>query len=66
MNGTTLIIRWNWQKLFSYGEVVCFVSAWAIGLLVALQGQRANQDHPNARTFASATDTLGIQATLAR
>ena len=41
MNGTTLIIRWNWQKLFSYGEVVCFVSAWAIGLLVALQSQRA-------------------------
>ena len=66
MNGTTLIIRWNWQKLFSYGEVVCFVSAWAFGLLLALENQRANQDRPNAQTFASATDTLGIQATLAR
>lgn len=66
MNGTTLIIRWNWHKLFSYGEVVCFVSAWAIGLLVALQNQRANPEHPNAQSLASATDTLGIQATLAR
>jgi hypothetical protein len=66
MIATTLSIRWNWQKLFSYGEVVCFVSAWAIGLLVALQNQRSNQDQPIARTFASANDTLGIQATLAR
>jgi hypothetical protein len=66
MNGTTLFIRWNWQKLFSYGEVVCFVSAWAIGLLVALENQHENQDQPNAQTFAAATDTLGIQATLAR
>jgi hypothetical protein len=66
MNGTTLIIRWNWQKLFSYGEVACFVSAWAIGLLLALQNQRENGDRPNARSFASAADTLGIQATLSR
>jgi hypothetical protein len=66
MNGTTLIIRWNWQKLFSYGEVVCFVSAWAIGLLVALQNQRANPERPNSQSLASATDTLGIQATLSR
>jgi hypothetical protein len=66
MNGTTLIIRWNWQKLFSYGEVVCFVSAWAIGLVVALQSQRTTPSHPNAQTLASATDTLGIQATLSR
>jgi hypothetical protein len=66
MNGTTLTIRWNWQKLFSYGEVVCFVSAWAIGLLVALQSQRATPEHPNAQSLASVTDTLGIQATLAR
>jgi hypothetical protein len=66
MNGTTLIIRWNWQKLFSYGEVVCFVSAWAIGLLIALQNQRGTTEHPNARSLASAADTLGIQATLSR
>jgi len=66
MNGTTLIIRWNWQKLFSYGEVVCFVSAWAIGLLVAFENQRANPERPNAQTLASATDSLGIQATLTR
>jgi hypothetical protein len=66
MIATTLSIRWNWQKLFSYGEVVCFVSAWAIGLLVAVQNQRSNQEQPISRTFASANDTLGIQATLAR
>ena len=66
MNGTTLTIRWNWQKLCSYGEVVCFVSAWAIGLVVALQSQRANHDQPNTQTLASATDTLGIQANLSR
>ena len=66
MIATTLSIRWNWQKLFSYGEVVCFVSAWAIGLLVALQNQRSNQEQPISRTFASANDTLGIQATLSR
>jgi hypothetical protein len=66
MNGTTLIIRWNWQKLFSYGEVVCFVSAWAIGLLVVLESQRATPEHPNSQSLASATDTLGIQATLSR
>ena len=66
MNGSTFFIRWNWQKLFSYGEVVCFVSAWAIGLLVALQNQRTNPEHPNGHSLASATDTLGIQATLAR
>jgi hypothetical protein len=66
MNGTTLIIRWNWQKLFSYGEVACFISAWAIGLLVALESQRANPERPSAHTLASATDTLGIQANLTR
>jgi len=66
MFGTTLSIRWSWQKLFSYGEVVCFVSAWAVGLLVAMQNQRPNQERPAMRTFASASDTLGIQATLRR
>jgi hypothetical protein len=66
MFGTTLSIRWNWQKLFSYGEVVCFVSAWAVGLLVAMQNQRPNQDRPITRTIASAGETLGIQANLRR
>jgi hypothetical protein len=66
MNGTTLITRWNWQKLFSYGEVVCFISAWAIGLVLALEHQRTSPERPNAQSLASASDTLGIQATLAR
>jgi hypothetical protein len=66
MFDTTLTFRWNWRKLFSYGEVVCFVSAWAVGLLVAMQNQRPNQDVATTRTFASASDSLGIQATLRR
>ncbi len=66
MFGKTLTLRWNWQKLFSYGEVVCFVSAWAVGLLVAMQSQRPNQEIATTRTFASASDSLGIQATLRR
>jgi len=60
----TFSIRWNWQKLFSYGEVVCFMSAWAIGLLVAVQGQRAESEQAASRTFAAASDSLGIQAKL--
>jgi hypothetical protein len=66
MFGTTLSTRWNWQKLFSYGEVVCFVSAWAVGLLLAMQAHQANDDSPTTRSFASATDSLGIQANLRR
>lgn len=66
MNGTTFFPRWDWQKLFSYGEVVCFVSAWAIGLIVALESQRATPERPDAQALASATDTLGIQANLTR
>ncbi|HEX5470320.1 MAG TPA: hypothetical protein VFW73_00445 [Lacipirellulaceae bacterium] len=66
MFGTTLTFRWNWQKLFSYGEVICFVSAWAVGLLLAMQNQRPNQEANTTQTFAAATDSLGIQATLRR
>ncbi len=66
MFGTTLSNRWSWQKLFSYGEVVCFVSAWAVGLLIAIQGQQANAERGTTRSFASASDTLGIQANLRR
>jgi hypothetical protein len=58
--------HWNWQKLFSYGEVVCFVSAWAIGLLIAVQAQKLESDQVTNRSFASANDTLGIQAQLRR
>jgi hypothetical protein len=66
MFGTTLSTRWNWQKLFSYGEVVCFVSAWAVGLLLAMQGQHPASDRVTTRSFASASDALGIQANLRR
>ncbi len=64
MFGTTVSTRWNWQKLFSYGEVVCFVSAWAVGMLLAMQGQQASNDAPATRSFASASDSLGVQAKL--
>ncbi len=66
MTDSMLSIRWDWQKLFSYGEVVCFVSAWAIGLLIAVPGERASQERTATRTFATASDSLGIQATLRR
>ena len=66
MFGTTRSFHWSWQKLFSYGEVVCFVSAWAAGLLIALQGQQATNDRTTTRSFASASESLGIQANLSR
>jgi hypothetical protein len=66
MSGAMLSIRWDWQKLFSYGEVVCFVSAWAIGLLIAVQGERPAQDRTATRTIATTSDSLGIQAALHR
>jgi hypothetical protein len=59
-------IHWNWQKLFSYAEVACFVSAWAVGLVVAMQGERPNRDRVATRTFAASSDMLGIQAKLSR
>jgi hypothetical protein len=59
-------MNWNWQKLFSYAEVMCFVSAWAVGLLVATQGSPPNYDPVATRGFAASTDAFGIQATLRR
>jgi hypothetical protein len=66
MSGTMLSIRWNWQKLFSIGEVVCFASAWAVGLLIAMDGRPPQQDQNATRTFAATSDALGIQAKLDR
>jgi hypothetical protein len=59
-------MRWNWQKLFSYAEVVCFVSAWAVGLLVAAQGQRSEQARVATRSLTTTSDVFGVQATLSR
>ena len=66
MYGTRVHTRWSWEKLFSYGEVVCFVSAWAIGLLVAMEGQNASNNRSTAHTLAATSDSLGIQANLGR
>jgi hypothetical protein len=65
MSGTMLPIRWNWPKLFSYGEVLCFISAWAVGLLIAMQGERAEADRLAKRAVAT-SDAFGVQANLAR
>jgi hypothetical protein len=62
---SALSIRWSWQKLFSYGEVFCFISAWAVGLLLAMQREQPDEQ-PGTRTFASATDTFHIPETLLR
>jgi hypothetical protein len=56
--------RWNWQKLSSYGEVACFVSAWAVGLLMALGEQPKHAGPTVARTFAVSSEIHGVQATL--
>jgi hypothetical protein len=61
-----LSTHWNWQKLFSYAEVVCFVSAWAVGLLVASEGQHLDRQRQAARNFAVTSDSLGVQANLLR
>ena len=61
-----LPMRWNWHKLFSYGEVICFVSAWAIGLLIASQDQRPDPARTAIARFNAKSDSLGIQATLSR
>lgn len=54
--------RWNWQKLFNYGEVICFASAWVIALLMALSTQRPADDRAASRTFAISTNMSGLQA----
>ncbi len=66
MTSTMLSTHWNWPKLFSYAEVVCFVSAWALGLLIAGEGQRPDNERRATRSFAAASDSLGIQAKVLR
>jgi len=55
--------RTNWQRVFSYAEVICFVSAWAVSLLLAISAERSADDHSATRSIAVTTDVLGIQAT---
>jgi hypothetical protein len=66
MTSTMLSHHWNWQRLFSYAEVVCFVSAWAVGLLVAIDGHPPDGERRATRSIATASDSLGIQAQLLR
>jgi len=62
--GMMLPPRISWNKLFSYGEVVCFFSAWAVGLLIALSAGQSPDEHGTARQFASVAEIPGVQATL--
>jgi hypothetical protein len=57
--------RWNWRKLFSYGEVICFVSAWALSLLLAGSAERAPRNDANTQ-FAATAEVTGMQAQLHR
>jgi hypothetical protein len=59
-----MLSHWNWQKLFSYGEVMCFVTAWAVGLLVARESSRPANHRVAVRSFAASSDVSGIQARL--
>lgn len=58
--------RWNWQKLTSYGEVACFISAWMVGLLMALGDQPRPADTTAARSFAVSSEVHGVQANLVK
>jgi hypothetical protein len=58
--------RLNWQNLFSYGEVICFLSAWAVCLLMAVSSERPLDDRAATRNFVITSDVIGIQATLRR
>lgn len=66
MFGAVFTNRWNWQRLFSYGEVLCFISAWALGIAIATQAEKVETERVTSRSFASANDALGIQAQLRR
>ena len=57
--------RWNWRKLFSYVEVICFVSAWALSLLLAASAERTPRNDSRAQ-FAATADVTGMQAQLRR
>jgi hypothetical protein len=66
MNGMMLSMRWKWHSVFSYGEVICFVTAWAIGLLVARDQGRSFDQRSATRTLATTADLPGVQAALRR
>jgi hypothetical protein len=60
------LTRWNWPKLFSYGEVMCFVTAWAVSLAIAMHEQRPASNSVAAGTIAASSTWPGIQANLHR
>jgi hypothetical protein len=57
-----LATRWNWQKLFNYGEVICFASAWAVALAMALSAERSVENRAATPSFAISNDVGGLQA----
>lgn len=55
-------IHFNWQKLFSYGEVICFISAWGVALVMAAANQPSIEDRSATRNFVIHDEAIGIQA----
>ena len=59
-------MRWsrkNWLEIFSYGEVICFASAWLVTLLMAYATHRPTDDSSATRSFAINAEVSGMQAT---
>jgi hypothetical protein len=54
----------NLRRLFSYLEVACFLSAWAVGLLVAISAHQPPDDRASTRRFAAANEAPGVQASV--
>lgn len=55
--------RKNWLEIFSYGEVICFVSAWMVTLLMAYATHRPADDSSSTRSLAIHGEVSGMQAT---
>jgi hypothetical protein len=47
--------RLNWNNAIYYGEVFGFLFAWAIGMVIAMNGAQEDPAKPDAKNIASAT-----------
>jgi hypothetical protein len=59
-------MRWTWQKLFSYAEVMCFITAWAVGLLVIRDDARPGDPRTAVQVSDNSLNRPGVQASLRR
>jgi hypothetical protein len=51
----------SWRQLFLCGEVVGFVLAWVVGLLVALQTRNTDRTIATAEQLASANGATEVR-----